>query len=100
MERDGFMRDLIGLEKYMKMDESIITIGISGINGQVESRRKVVKDTTKNILLEEAMVIDVNFTSHEDLKSSNFECFLYMSLNYKKKHQWTQNTRREERKHI
>jgi hypothetical protein len=46
------------------------------------------------------MVIDVNLTSHEDLKSSNFELFLYMSVNYKRKHQWTKNTRREERKHI
>jgi hypothetical protein len=40
------------------------------------------------------MVIDVNLTSHEDLKSSNFECFLYMSVNYKRKHQWTRSTKK------
>jgi hypothetical protein len=33
-------------KKYMTVDESIVTIGISGINGQVESGRKEVKGTT------------------------------------------------------
>jgi hypothetical protein len=46
MDKDGFMRDLIGLNRYMTVDESIVTIGISGINGQVESGRKAVKGTT------------------------------------------------------
>jgi hypothetical protein len=54
----------------MKVDESIVTIGI---NGQVELGRQAVKGTIKAISLEEGMVIDVNLTSHEDLKSSNFE---------------------------
>jgi hypothetical protein len=35
------------------------------------------------------MVIDASLTSHEYLKSSNFEVFLYMSVNYKRKHRWT-----------
>jgi hypothetical protein len=35
------------------------------------------------------------------MKKSNFECFLYMSVNYMRKHQWTiNNTGREERKHF
>jgi hypothetical protein len=35
------------------------------------------------------------------MKKSNFECFLYMSVKFKRKHQWTiNNTGRKERKHI
>jgi hypothetical protein len=56
------------------------------------------KSSAGTISSEESMVIDVNLTSHEDLKSSNFECFLYMSVNYKRKHQWMGSTKREERK--
>jgi hypothetical protein len=73
MNIHGFMRALTGLKTYMTMDEIIVTIGISGINGQVESGRRVVKGTIEAISLEEGMVIDVNLTSHEDLKSSKFE---------------------------
>jgi hypothetical protein len=65
MDRNGFMRNLTGINKYITLDESIVTIGISGINGQVE--------LTEVISLEESKVIDVNLTSHEELKSSNFE---------------------------
>jgi hypothetical protein len=74
MDRDGFVRYLTCINRYITVVESIVTIGINGIcviSGQVESGN---------------MVIDVNLTSHEDLKSSNFECFLYMSVNYKRKH--------------
>jgi len=52
MERDGFMRDLTGLNRYMTMDERTVTIeisGVSGINRQVESGREAVKGTTKAI---------------------------------------------------
>jgi hypothetical protein len=41
MEIDGLMRDLTCINRYMKVDEIIVTIGISGISGisgQVESR--------------------------------------------------------------
>jgi hypothetical protein len=71
--------------------KSTVTIGI---NGQIESRWEVVKGTTEAISLEEGMAINVNLTSHEDSNSSNFEIFLYMSLNYKRNQQWTKNTRR------
>jgi len=81
----------------MIVDESIVTIGIIG---QVELGRKSLKGTTEAISLEEGVVIDVNLKSHEDLNSSNFECFLYISMNYNRNHQWKKNTRREERKHI
>jgi hypothetical protein len=37
MDRDGFMRSLEGLDRYMTEHIYIFTIGISGINGQVES---------------------------------------------------------------
>jgi hypothetical protein len=66
----------------MIMDKSIVIIGISGINGingKMESGRKTTKHTAEAISLEESMIIDVNLTSHEYLKSSNFECFLYVS---------------------
>jgi hypothetical protein len=96
MERDGFMRYLTCINRYMIVYESIVTIGI---NGQVESKRKSVKGTTEAISLEEGMVIHVNLTSHEDLKLGNFEWFLYMSVNYKRNHQWKKKTKREERKH-
>jgi hypothetical protein len=45
MDRDGFMRDLTGLNKYMIVDESIVTIGISGISGisGMESRKESSK---------------------------------------------------------
>jgi hypothetical protein len=33
MDIDGFMRALIGLNRYMTVDESIVTIGIIGISG-------------------------------------------------------------------
>jgi hypothetical protein len=33
MDIDGFMRDLIGLNRYMPVDERILIIGISGISG-------------------------------------------------------------------
>jgi len=57
------MRDLIGLNRYMIRDEGILTIGFSGISGQVELG---------------SMVIKVNLKSHEDLKSTlNF--FIYVS---------------------
>jgi hypothetical protein len=65
----------------MIMDESIVTIGISGINGingKMESGRQTTKHTAEAISLEESMIIDVNLTSHEYLKLSNFECFLYV----------------------
>ena len=43
----------------------------------------------------------MNITDHEYLKSRNFECFLYMLIKFKRKHQWTiNNTRIEERKHV
>jgi hypothetical protein len=38
--------------------------------------------------------------SDEEFKLSNFECFLYMSVYYKRKYQWKINFGREERKHI
>jgi hypothetical protein len=31
MDKDGFMRHLTGLNRYMTVDESILTIGIGGI---------------------------------------------------------------------
>jgi hypothetical protein len=37
MGRYGFMRTLIGLNRYMIVDESILSIGIDGISGQVKS---------------------------------------------------------------
>jgi hypothetical protein len=46
MDKDQFMRDLTGIKRYMTMGEIIVIIGISGISGQVESGRKVVKGTT------------------------------------------------------
>jgi hypothetical protein len=46
MNIDGFMRNLIGLKIYMIVDKSIVTIGISGISGHVESKRKEGKGTT------------------------------------------------------
>jgi hypothetical protein len=103
MDIDELMGSLKGLKRYMTVDEIIVTIGISRINGiigQVELGRKVVKGTIEAISLEEGMVIDVNLKIHEELKSSNFECFLYMSVNYKRKNQCTKSTKREEINHI
>jgi hypothetical protein len=35
MERDGFMRDLTGINRYMKVNGIIVTIGISGIKKEI-----------------------------------------------------------------
>jgi hypothetical protein len=46
---DGFIKDLVGINRYMTVDESIVTVGINGINGiggKVESQRQSVKGTT------------------------------------------------------
>jgi hypothetical protein len=46
MDINEFMRALTGLNRYMIVDESIVTIGIGGMSGQAESRRKALKGTT------------------------------------------------------
>jgi hypothetical protein len=46
MDINEFMRALTGLNRYMTVDENTVTIGIYGMSGQEESRRKALKGTT------------------------------------------------------
>jgi len=109
VDKDGFMRFLAGtsimcqrrcIPVYLWL-ESMELVGHIKASSERNNRIGKEKLSAKDIS-SEGYCWTIWSSEHEKwLKKSNYECFLYMSLKFKRKHQWSiNNTKRVERKHI